>query len=388
MRQIHFLNSLLDGKREISNEEIGSRAAALFLEALRCPCAVACVSPYYTVAEYAQKDEVIGQYSDYICRLLDQKEIAAYCLTDSYDNFRILLPVRGGHSEESELDSLFIWLREKLYRHFGFDLFIGVGEAVAAPDLIPQSASTAMAMLAYKYQFADRGVISTVNAAQMKHFSLFGEDIYLGRVVGRFLDGDLEMMGRRLDEMTEAVLSRKDVADKAVNRAYIEIAVKILNEAEDLGAKVEESLGDLDLYKWILSRDDTKTLKEWMLDLARHLMDQIRQAQGSSQTRIIDRAVNYVDKNLERPSLGLMEVSRAVGLSSAYFSQLFKKETGRGLNQYITALRLKRAREYLRESDMRCEDIAARLGFSSPSYFGRVFKQYEGLSPALYRKKR
>jgi two-component system response regulator YesN len=83
----------------------------------------------------------------------------------------------------------------------------------------------------------------------------------------------------------------------------------------------------------------------------------------------------------------LQTVSDAMGLTAPYFSQLFSRETGQGVNAYITGLRMEFAGRLLSSSDLKVDDIAAQTGFSSASYFNLVFKKTFGMTPTQYRKK-
>lgn len=78
-------------------------------------------------------------------------------------------------------------------------------------------------------------------------------------------------------------------------------------------------------------------------------------------------------------------VAAQINLSPAYFSRLFKKETGRSFVEYVTFIRLLRAIWLLRHTDKTIEQIAEELGFNTPNYFSAIFKKYVGLSPSEYR---
>ena len=70
--QVHFLRSILDGKREITEAEAATRSKLLGIQDLVFPCAVICISPYYSGILYSKKDELIEKCSDYICRFFQK----------------------------------------------------------------------------------------------------------------------------------------------------------------------------------------------------------------------------------------------------------------------------------------------------------------------------
>jgi two-component system response regulator YesN len=84
--------------------------------------------------------------------------------------------------------------------------------------------------------------------------------------------------------------------------------------------------------------------------------------------------------------IGVDYLANRVFLSSSYLSFLFKKSTGQSLIKYITAVRMERAKELLRDSTIKVVDIASTVGFANTSYFNLMFKQHNGLTPIQYRE--
>jgi AraC-like DNA-binding protein len=76
-----------------------------------------------------------------------------------------------------------------------------------------------------------------------------------------------------------------------------------------------------------------------------------------------------------------------MGISENYLSRIFAKETGEKLQDYIVRVRVEKAENLLRYSDVSIAEIAAYVNFPSQSYFGRVFRKYTGDTPGNYRNK-
>lgn len=100
----------------------------------------------------------------------------------------------------------------------------------------------------------------------------------------------------------------------------------------------------------------------------------------------VERARQYVKQHLgEALSTGL--VSKAVNLSTSYFSYLFKQQTGMTFTQYVETSRIEQAKEMLRMTSMTVREICDKLGYEDQNYFSRIFKKYEGTSPVNYRNR-
>ena len=85
-------------------------------------------------------------------------------------------------------------------------------------------------------------------------------------------------------------------------------------------------------------------------------------------------------------ALRLEDVSSAVGFNATYFSTLFKKETGQNFMDYLTELRIGRAKELLCGEEMSVQDVAEQVGYRDLKYFSRLFKKLTGVSPSDYKK--
>lgn len=87
-------------------------------------------------------------------------------------------------------------------------------------------------------------------------------------------------------------------------------------------------------------------------------------------------------------SFGVTEFAAAAGLSRSRFSVLYREKTGVSPGKFLRDLRLNRAETLLRDTDLPVVDIAALVGYTDPSVFGRVFRQARGISPAEWRKQK
>lgn len=111
----------------------------------------------------------------------------------------------------------------------------------------------------------------------------------------------------------------------------------------------------------------------------------LQKRQFSDARALVERAVSHIESHLHH-SLSVAECSRVVHLSPSYFSNLFKKEKGMTLAQYIIGRRMEKAKELVLEG-MQVQDIAVSLGYEDRPYFTELFKKHTGLTPTEFRLK-
>lgn len=97
----------------------------------------------------------------------------------------------------------------------------------------------------------------------------------------------------------------------------------------------------------------------------------------------VQRVIAVLRENLAEPPT-LEEIGRRVGCSQFYLSRIFSQEMGKGIFQYLRALRMERAAELLREKKLNVTQVALEVGYTSPSHFSTAFHETYGCCPGLY----
>ncbi|MGI6622088.1 MAG: response regulator transcription factor [Acetivibrionales bacterium] len=105
-----------------------------------------------------------------------------------------------------------------------------------------------------------------------------------------------------------------------------------------------------------------------------------------SYSNDVEKVLQYLNQNYAS-NIKLSDIANHVHMNESYLSTIIKKQTGYGFTDILSQIRVNHAKSMIENSSLSVNDIAERVGFSSWSYFSRVFKKSTGLSPAEYRKK-
>ena len=111
----------------------------------------------------------------------------------------------------------------------------------------------------------------------------------------------------------------------------------------------------------------------------------VRVYRGGLGAARLRRVTELVHAEIEY-ELSLDKLAGAAGLSTAHFSQMFRKSTGESPHRFVLRHRVERAKGMLRAADARVLDVAAACGFKTQQHFARVFRQLCGASPTEYRQ--
>lgn len=136
----------------------------------------------------------------------------------------------------------------------------------------------------------------------------------------------------------------------------------------------------------VLNAQDASALREWFIFKISEAARNVMTKQDEKSNNDIKTAKDYIEKNFDK-NISLDDVSRVVNISPYYFSKLFKEETGENFIDYLTNLRIGRAKELLKKGELSMKEICNEIGYADPNYFSRTFKKNVGVSPTEFKEK-
>lgn len=110
-----------------------------------------------------------------------------------------------------------------------------------------------------------------------------------------------------------------------------------------------------------------------------------KQEENNTGNLIADNAVRYINEHYG-DDITLSELACLSGVSPQYFDRVFRERLNMRPMEYIARVKISKAKSMLLDCDMSVTQLSKSLGYTSPTYFGIVFKKYEGISPSEFRK--
>ena len=107
----------------------------------------------------------------------------------------------------------------------------------------------------------------------------------------------------------------------------------------------------------------------------------------SLDEQLVAKAIKYVEDNISHPNLSVEILSRELGMSRVQLYKKLLQITGKTPTEFIRIIRLKRAMQFLRESQLNVSEIAYNVGFNNPKYFTKYFKEEFGVLPSVFQEK-
>lgn len=138
------------------------------------------------------------------------------------------------------------------------------------------------------------------------------------------------------------------------------------------------------LHNKIISSNYLSELRVLLIDFFKSLLKRSEAAYSQTKRKEILDAIGYVSRNLEK-RISLEEVSSYLFINQSYFSRLFKKEVGENFVEFVTKMKISRAKELLEQTTDSVGKICERLGYDNQSYFIKLFKTHVGVTPIEFR---
>ncbi len=189
----------------------------------------------------------------------------------------------------------------------------------------------------------------------------------------------------RLGEKVIGYLQTGQVFRKKPTEAQFERTLKLCRE---WGIEVDDdTLREAYFSTRILSAKQHEAMVKLLAIFAQHislLSNQIVVRQENAEPPVIARAKQYIQEH-QAEDMSLGQVAKAVNTSTFYFCKMFKKITGINFTDYVSRVRIEKAKNLLLNPNLRVSEIAYEVGFQSLTHFNRVFKKILGQSPTDYR---
>jgi len=170
------------------------------------------------------------------------------------------------------------------------------------------------------------------------------------------------------------------------NYIFVDVVLATVKFVNELGGNIDQVIPELDSIETVLT--NIRTIEQLREQAHKILSSALtfRDSQTNKQyAGMIQQAKEYIDHHYMDPNLSLNQVAAQVNLSPSHFSVVFSQEACQTFKEYLTEIRIKKAKELLRMTTLRSAEISYQIGYNDPHYFSYVFRKNTGLSPSEFR---
>ena len=301
---------------------------------------------------------------------------------------RMVAIIFGQDNESLLYEQVFFLAEEVRYhveKYLKFTVTIGIGRTCAHAEQLPLSYKSALSALDYRFLLGKNRVLTIMDIEGKPSMSVPLVLDWDRKLATAVKTGALQD-AYQLIEMGVTELKNSLVPVEACLLQMQKVVLSLMNSIQELLIHEQEPPLDqqiklMDVYKF-------KTLDEvkvWLKEVVRSIISTIANHRNHLTNMQIHRGVEYIDANYADEKMSLQVLCRHVLMSTSYFSLVFKQHTGETFVEYLTRVRISKAKELLHNSTLKLYEIAERVGYKDPNYFSMLFKKHTGITPKDYR---
>ncbi len=187
---------------------------------------------------------------------------------------------------------------------------------------------------------------------------------------------------------TDAILENIFTETKKNSLSSVQIKKLVL----EIRASILKNFAKFDLPKhfedshllFLAECDNADEIKKPLFSFIHEIMEIVSDYKKKSLKNAIEKAKIYITENINQ-EVSLSMVAKHVYMNPNYFSEFFKKETSQNFVDYVTKHKMNVAKDLLKNSSLKIEEISTMVGYENIQYFYKVFKKNEGVTPREYR---
>ncbi len=383
----HFLNDLLHGGME--ETEIAEKLKEYAID-------IADASKWVVAAIHLEMDDKankavpLHQQRELIPisvrNLIQEKLENRYRFIIFHSAFEtILLAAIDRENTQTDLIALLGDACKEIKKVLEVSVTIGVGESCTSLNELNRSYRTTLNALGYRAITGSGGVICIGDMEPSVHEKLQFDSRMESELIAAIKFGPKE----RIKTVVDEIVGRMEEA-RVHYRQYQAYILAIINVLTRLSLQYDLRISEMfdveNDYFEILGRvQKMENVRPYLTEVAINMNSAMEEARSNTTKNVISEAKRYIQDNFQDPDLSVEKICRHLHMSAAYFSTMFKKETGQAYIAYLTDVRLGRAVELLMATDDKTYIIAEKVGYPEQNYFSYVFKKKYGVSPTRYR---
>ena len=296
-----------------------------------------------------------------------------------------MIAAMEGKNTQTGFISLLADICKECRRILGVTVTIGIGHGSSRPERVSESYQSAVDALGYKAIAGTGGTIyigdmEPVNRGKLqlnqKDEAELEKCIKFG--TPKAIEEEVQRLAERMDDI------RVHASQYQVYMLSLVNCITRLIQQYDMDLR---QVFDMDggLMKLLGGGQKREEFTAWLTQVACRMNETITCRRNNTTRQVIEDAKNYIQEHYQEPNLSVEMICRQFSMSPAYFSTMFRKETGITCVAYLTDVRLNKAVELLNQTNDKTYMIAQKVGYQEQNYFSYVFKKKFGVSPTKFR---
>lgn len=311
-----------------------------------------------------------------------EKQVSCTVIPLDMKHFAILFPLENLKNYKETLTEVLNKTFTMVFNYFNVQIPCSIGQPMESIFLVSESYQEARQTFRLITPQSPILFYEDVPAASTGK-TIFNISLFKDEISKAFEEYDTEMLSTIFHQITDLLTNYPtrylQALDAACNIMYL--AISLLPDGENTVSQIFSVYPDG--YRSIYRQTTTGQIVDWMNYLKDGLCAILEERKKTYKNHTVTSVKRYIADHIEE-RLSLNDVAASFGISPNYLSLLFKKYCETGFSEYISQMKIAKAKELMANGDYKIYEIADQLGFESAFYFSKVFKKVTGYSPRDY----
>lgn len=349
----------------------------------------------FTLGEENRKSgELLGE-AEYAIEKLTERLEYVFEFQRGVEGWAFLLMADNEEQMSERVKELSKDLEEIMKNYSTIAYFGGIGQPVARLRELEESFREAERALAARFTMELNRIISVEDIRMAQNvdtlddieITSFGEIEKTRTMLEKFLNNGAE---DEIDEFVDVYINElpEENLKSVLMRQYIimDAYIVMMSFCEKIeGIEGEMQAQSEELKNSMKTSQTLEEIKNYIRMLLKKIIGVRDTISGRRYSDIIEIAKDQIRKTYMSDEISLNTIAAEVGMSPSYFSSIFSKEMGKTFVEYLTEIRMDRAKELLMCSSMKTSEIGYEVGYKDPHYFSYIFKKTQNCTPKEFR---
>ena len=314
-----------------------------------------------------------------------------YVFQRGVEGWAFLLTAQDEKSMEESAKILYQNLKQAMKNYTQLEYFGGIGSTVPRIRSLKQSFREADRAFAARFVEEANQIISQkeFEKSQMEEGLKMQGVVQIGKsreMLQKFLSNGTREEVKAFSDAYISRIEEENIRSTMVRQyVVIDVCIVILSFCERISSANRLQEEAEELQKMMQKIHSLSEIKKYVVRLLNEAIELRDAESGRRYSDLIAAAKKEIENHYMTEEISLNTVAISVGMSPSYFSSIFSKEAGKTFVEYLTEVRIEKAKEFLMCSSMKTSEIGYEVGYKDPHYFSYIFKKVQGCSPKEYR---
>ncbi|BBI36494.1 response regulator transcription factor [Cohnella abietis] len=375
---------------DIDKKELETRASLLDIQLHQDSFLVAMIKIAYDdkkIAQYKIKDKKLLRFAaNNICNELVSQHADGMSIIDMNGDIAIIIYQETGLLNIQNVHEVLEKCIEHIHTLLDIDVFVTVGSIQRSYRQVPLSYTQAKNIQKLQLIYSYNHIVHYEDAAPFMEQDITMPRLDYDKLRVILSAKDKTAIQPYFEEVSSQLRDRRHFAPEYITNAVLGLTLHIEAVVEEISPKSNDFFKDTrDIFQGVYRLDTIEEMITSLQEIAYSAIDYFMKYEEQISP-IIRLVLTYIEKHYA-DNIDLKQIAQEYKMTPLYLGQCFKKDVGEPFTQYVNKIRIDKAKELLRNTSLKTNEIAEKVGYINVNYFPTIFRKLVGVTPSIYQKK-